>query len=301
MRALLCALALPQGRGAAPAGRHATIVDGEAVLVRAASRAQLSEGVRLARDDIIETSSRGRLVRVEFNDGLILDLGPESRALLLPRLSGDRARFAARLHLLRGVAKLTVPQPLPGTAAAFSSPAFDVKSVARSAVFVLLPDDAFAFAESGEVTLHERRGGKAGAATLLKGSEFFARSGEAKASVTARPTQAFIQRLPRAFLDTLPARAAVFKGREAEPKPIGEITFDDAQAWVDAEGLRSHFVTRWRALAQNPAFRAGLAANMRAHPEWDRVLFPEKYLPKTTSAPASASAAPPGPRYGTKP
>ena len=60
-------------------------------------------------------------------------------------------------------------------------------------------------------------------------------------------------------------------------------------AWLSAEpALRSHFAMRWRALARQPDFRAGLVANMRSHPEWDRIVFPEKYLPKRPSrAPAA--------------
>ena len=72
-------------------------------------------------------------------------------------------------------------------------------------------------------------------------------------------------------------------------KRLALITYADVQAWVDAEaGLRPLFVTRWKALAQNPEFRSGLVAGLRAHPEWERLLFPEKYLPKP-----AASAAPP--------
>ncbi|HEX3139631.1 MAG TPA: hypothetical protein VHQ87_06235, partial [Rhizobacter sp.] len=186
-------------------------------------------------------------------------------------------------------------------AASFASPAFDVTGVARSAVFIVQPTEAYAFAESGDVTLQERRGGKPLATSVLKGGEFFARAGDAKAAVTPRPTPAFIQRLPRAFMDTLPARAALFKTRETEPKPLGEIGFADAEAWIDAEGLRSYFAARWKALARNPAFREGVAANMRAHPEWDRILYPEKYLPKPPAAPASAMASAPPLRYGNKP
>ncbi|HEX3141104.1 MAG TPA: hypothetical protein VHQ87_13675, partial [Rhizobacter sp.] len=102
-----------------------TIADGEAVLIREATRYQLAEGVRLAKDDIIETTAKGRLLRIEFSDGVILDLGPESRAILAPRLS-ERARPAARMGLLRGLIKLTVPAALPPDAASFASPAFDV-------------------------------------------------------------------------------------------------------------------------------------------------------------------------------
>ena len=60
--------------------------------------------------------------------------------------------------------------------------------------------------------------------------------------------------------------------------------------------LRSQFVARWRALARRPDFRAGLVAHMRSHPEWDRIVFPEKYLPKrpppTPGAPRPASGRP---------
>ena len=292
----LCLLAGSNGLWAATPIATVTIADGEVVLVRDASRLQLTEGVRLVKDDIVETSAKGRLVRIEFSDGVILDLGPESRALLAPKLTGDRARLPARLHLLRGVAKLTVPQTSPPITT-FTSPSFDVTNVARSAVFVVQADQASAFAESGEVALQERRAGKPAGNFTLKGGEFFARTGDAKATVSPRPTPAFIQQLPRAFLDTLPSRAALFKTREVEPKPLGEITFADAEAWVDAEGFRSQFATRWKAMAQNPAFRSGLIVNLSAHPEWDRTLYPEKYLPKPALAPASKASAP----YESKP
>ena len=50
---------------------------------------------------------------------------------------------------------------------------------------------------------------------------------------------------------------------------------------IDAEpALRPQFVPRWRTLAKAPEFRAGLVAGIAAHPEWDRLLFPEKYRPK---------------------
>jgi hypothetical protein len=44
--------------------------------------------------------------------------------------------------------------------------------------------------------------------------------------------------------------------------------------------LRRPLVQRWRSKAREPAFRAALVANLAAHPEWDPVLFPEKYIKK---------------------
>ncbi|HKW82216.1 MAG TPA: hypothetical protein VJN68_00570, partial [Burkholderiaceae bacterium] len=52
----------------------------------------------------------------------------------------------------------------------------------------------------------------------------------------------------------------------------------------DAEAaLRPAFLARWRPLASQAEFRKGLVAGLRNHPEWDRTLFPEKYLPKPAS------------------
>lgn len=267
-----------------------TIVDGEAQLVRDATRHALAEGVRLVKDDIVETTAKTRFVRIEFADGVILDLGPESRALIAPRFSGERAKQGTRFHLLRGTAKLTVPKPLTPATAHFTVPGVDVTGVARSAVFSVQGQELQVFAESGEVNLQERRAGKAVGKATVKSSEFYSRTADGKATSTARPTGPFIQKLPRAFMDTLPSRASVFASRDVAPKPLADITYAEAEPWIDAEGLRAYFVTRWKPLAQNPAFREGLAANMVNHPEWDRVLFPEKYQPKPT--PASA------PSYG---
>ncbi|MFG5408014.1 hypothetical protein ABXN37_07630 [Piscinibacter sakaiensis] len=48
-------------------------------------------------------------------------------------------------------------------------------------------------------------------------------------------------------------------------------------------------MNRWRPLARPGAFRDALVANMAAHPEWDRVLFPEKYLPRPVTPPAAGA------------
>lgn len=271
----------------------ATIADGEVQLVRAATRHALSEGVRLAKEDIVETTAKARFVRIEFADGVILDLGPESRALIAPKFSGERAKQASRFHLLRGTAKLTVPKPLAPAAGSFTIANTDITGVAKSAVFAAQGPELQVFAESGEVTLQERRAGKVVGKATVKNSEFYGRGADGKASTTPRPTGPFIQKLPRAFMDTLPSRAAAFANRDVPPKPLAEISYAEAEPWLSAEGLRAYFVTRWKPLAQSAAFREGLAANMANHPEWDRILFPEKYLPKpAASVPAGHAPAP---------
>ncbi|HMC14949.1 MAG TPA: hypothetical protein VKI18_04915 [Albitalea sp.] len=277
-------LAMPAlGLAAAPLA-VVTILDGDApLLVRDASKLSVAEGVRLSADDIVESGDKTRLLRIEFNDGTILDLGPRTRLLLAPRMSGGKR--PAKAYLMQGFAKLTAAKAAPA-AATLASPALDISGLSRDVVLLVLPDESYVFAESGEVSIAERAGGKEIASHKLKSGDFYARSGDNKSAVTARPTQAFIQRLPRPFLDTLPSRAELYKTRQVEPKPLGAIAYADVQPWIDAEAaLRPGFVTRWRAQARNPEFRKGLVAQIAAHPEWDRTLFPEKYLPKPPSAP----------------
>lgn len=285
---LLCAL--PLGSRAEPAIGIVTIVEGEIFATRDSTRFALAEGVRVVADDIVETAPQAKLARIEFSDGLILDIGPGTRVLMTPRFPGERGgKRAAKLYVLQGWAKITVPKSL--AAASFASEAFDLTGIARDVVLNVEPGASAVFAESGELTLVERSKGKAGAAVKLKSGEFLTRAGDAKSVLTQRPAADFIQRVPRAFLDTLPARAALFATREVPPKRLAPITYAEVQAWVDAEaGLRPLFVTRWKALAQAPDFRKGLVAGLRAHPEWDRTLFPEKYLPKPAASAASAGS-----------
>lgn len=288
---LLCAL--PLGSRAEPAIGIVTIVEGEIFAIRDSTRFALAEGVRVVADDIVETAAQAKLARIEFSDGLILDIGPNTRVLMTPRFPGERGgKRAAKLYVLQGWAKITVPKSL--AAASFASESFDLTGIARDVVLNVEPSASTVFAESGELTLIERSKGKAGAAVKLKSGEFLTRAGEAKSVLAPRPAADFIRRVPRAFLDTLPARAALFATREVPPKRLAPITYADVQAWVDAEaGLRPLFVARWKAQAQTPDFRKGLVAGLRAHPEWDRTLFPEKYLPK----PAAPSASPGSPSY----
>lgn len=288
MLALLAGAAAAQGTAALPP--TVTILDGNALLLRGSARLQLAEGVRLAPQDIVETAADTRLVRIEFADGMALSLGPATRLLVEPRLAGEKGR-AAQVYLLRGWFKLNAapaPAAAPGKAAApprpapLASPDMDLVAVSGSVVASVQEAALQVFVESGEATLQERLAtAPAGAPQRLRSGEFLARRGDAKSAVTPRAAGDFVQQLPRSFLDTLPARAALFRDRETTPKALGEITYADVQAWLSAEpALRRPAMPRWRALTRNAAFRTPLVANMAAHPEWDRVLFPEKYRPK---------------------
>jgi len=284
---LLClAGVLARGAHAAPI---ATIVEGESSFMRDASRVALAEGVRLANDDLIDTTAQTKLLRIEFDDGLMLLVAPESRLWIAPKFSADKtAPRAARLYLLHGTVKLTSKGDAPA-AAPIASPVFDLKSAGRDTVVSVVGGGGAVFAESGDVQIVERTKAKNGATTAgpaltVKTGEYYARPAADKGKTAPRPDAEFIKRLPRAFLDPVPSRAALFAAREVPGKPLGAIDYAGAQPWIDAEAaLRPAFLARWRPLASQSEFRKGLIAGLRGHPEWDRTLFPEKYLPKPAS------------------
>jgi len=97
----------------------------------------------------------------------------------------------------------------------------------------------------------------------------------AKQPVLARgASPAFVQAMPRAFMDSLPARLAAFP-TDVPPHRLGDMSYADAQPWIDAEApLRRLFAARWHRLAANPQFRSGLVEGLKSHPEWTSILYP---------------------------
>lgn len=271
--AALTGLALPCAWAAAALDGLATIVDGPVAVTHGTGRFALAEGVHVGDGDIVETAGAAKLARLEFDDGRFLNLGPDTAVLLSPRFTGEAGRTAA-VYLLHGWVKTNL---------SVASPALDARQPEGVIVLDIVPDRARVYAESGRVDIAERRAG-VGVQTLRPG-EMFRREHDAK-SVVPRATAGFVAEMPRPFMDTLPLRAAQFKGRSVAPKPLPAPTYADLQPWLDAEpALRRSYVSRWLPLSHEAAFRKALAEGLAAHREWERILFPERFRP--ASAPHS--------------
>ena len=288
---------LPSLGLAAPSLATATIVEGDFVLIREATLYVLGEGVRLQKDDIVQSNAAGRFMRFEFADGVTVDLAPNTRIMLSPKAGNDRGKIPPRLYLLQGVVKVTVPANAPASGTVLASANLDLPAVAKGVVVSATASETAAFAESGSIALVERRDFKPQPSQSLRSGQFYARKGDGKAQIAARPSGPFIQSLPKAFLDTLPSRLELFKGRDVSLKAsASNIAYADVQPWIDAEpALRPQFMTRWRGLTKSPEFRAGLVAGMQAHPEWERLLFPEKFRLKARPGDATHLAHQPAP------
>jgi len=259
---------------AAPRAPLVTMLDGEATLLRDGARYALAEGVRLQAGDLLATGPGTRLLRIEYPAGPGFAFGADSRAMLLPNLGED---MRPGVYLLGGWVKLAAPAGVPG---AIRSSVADADTAGGTLILDVQAATAQAFAETGPSRVQPRAADAPSQA--LKQGELLTLPTTGKPVLARGATPAFVQAMPRPFMDSLPARAQAFTA-DVAPKRLGEMSYADAQPWIDAEpSLRQVFATRWRRLAADPQFRAGLVAGLKSHPEWTTVLYPPARASQST-------------------
>jgi hypothetical protein len=266
-----------------------TILEGEALITRAASRLRAAEGVRLQVGDIVETGD-GTFMQAELVDQTVLQMGPKARIMV-----GGPVRLKAErtLYALSGWFKLSNARK-DGNVRTFEfrSPLIEIGLLPGVVVMQLKTNEATLFAERGDLKLVERPGG---AAVGVRQGQTYRRTAGARGTLGGTPA-AFVAEMPKAFRDSLPLRADKYREREVQPRAAPDFAYADVEPWLKAETpFRRQFIERWRSKARESAFRSALIANLSSHPEWDPVLFPEKYLPK----PAPAASAPIAGTVGT--
>jgi hypothetical protein len=259
---------------AAPRMPLVTMLDGEATLLRDGTRFALAEGVRLQAGDLLATGPATRLLRVEFPGGPGVAFGPDSRAMLMPNLGADGLH--AGVYLLSGWLKLAAPA---GVSGAIRSPVADCETTGGTLVLAVQGDAAQAFAESGPSRVQPRAPDLPSQA-LKSGEMLTLPAGGARPALARGAPPAFVQAMPRSFMDSLPSRASVMSV-DVGPRRLGAMSYADAQPWINAEpSLRQVFAVRWRRLAAEPQFRAGLVAGLKSHPEWKPILYPPPAPPR---------------------
>jgi hypothetical protein len=262
-------VASSQPPGSPPGAPILTVLDGRARLIRATAVFTLSEGVRLRPGDIIETSDRA-LTQFETGDGTVVSMAGSTRAMLLAATQGTSSS-TCDVFVLAGIVKATAG----GTGTLHVTSPMIVASAAHATIVAsVAPEATSLFAETGDV-----RAGVAGsgAAETLRSGQFWSRRAGLQPQVAGRPDSAFISSLPRAFLDPLPSRRPAFKDRDVPVKGPREFTYAEVEPWLHSTpAIRRLLVDRWRSKANDPAFRQALLANLKSHPEWSAVLFPEK-------------------------
>jgi hypothetical protein len=279
--ALLSAWAFGPAAVAAPNGPIGivTLIDGSAQIVRETVRFQATEGQRVLAEDLVITAADARLLRVEFSDGNVLDLGPATQAQLQPRPMDERT---ASVYLAAGWAKLALR---PGqTGAGIASARLDLAQLGGTAVMRVDAQQSLVFVESGQADVVEHVQGRPERSVGLRDGESFVLRGSETGHLAVRPSAQLLQGLPRAFADQLPRRAARFQSTQVQPAATVPVSYAEVALWINAEApLRKAFVQRFAPLAKDRPFRAQLLAELRAHPEWRRVLFPDAARTRSTS------------------
>lgn len=262
-----------------------TLVEGQASLLRGTTRYALGEGVRLHGGDIVEVPDKG-LAQIEFADGASLSLGPGSQfyaASLVGR--GAKGGGMSEFYLVRGWTKLAVSK----STAPFrvTTPLFGLGTAEAIAVAQVGPGEASLFVESGELRLAEGYVKATPTNSIrLRGGQFYARKADQKGVAQPRPAPAFIAAMPKSYLDNLPVRLAKYKERDVPPRRIADLDYADVEVWLKSPlEIRRPIMQKFIEKANEPEFRRAVIANMRFHPEWDRIIFPEKYQPKPPPPP----------------
>jgi hypothetical protein len=279
------ALLAATGARAADVVGTVTILDGEVMIVRGASRLRAVEGVRLAQGDIVETGD-GSFTQIELVEQTVLEMGSKSKVMLggTVRLKAERTLYA-----LGGWFKLSNARK-DGNVRAFEwrSPLIEIGLLPGVVTMQLKPNEVTLFAERGDLKVVER---PSGAAVGVRQGQTYRRTAGVKGTLTSATPTTFVAEMPRPFRDSLPLRGDKFRDREVAPRPAPDFVYADVEAWLKSETpFRRQFIERWRSKARETEFRRALIANLPSHPEWDPVLFPEKYLPKPAASAASATS-----------
>lgn len=269
-----------------------TILEGPALIYRASGRLHAAEGLRIDAGDIVETAG-GTFVQLEFDDRTVAQFGPNTRVMI--HSGAGRQKSERWLHFLEGWLKLNSLKRDTAAGPGFElrAAAFEIPAAAVALVLRTAPARVDLFVEAGSMRMAERVPGSRAVplAVSVNAGEFYQRKPPARGVVTGGVSQAFLADMPRAFRDSLPLRADRFRDHAPEPRSAPDFGYADVAPWLQAEpSVRRPLMQRWRGKAREPAFRAGLVANLAAHPEWDPILFPEKYRPKPRVEAQSAAA-----------
>lgn len=262
----------------------ATILEGKATLIRGLSQSDAVEGIRLLPGDLIRTQAKS-LLRIEYPDECSLEAGPATELQLFH--PGEKRRGRPALYLLQGWLKLGCQS---GSEAAVSSKDLDVLGISRVVVIRINGDSRAVFAEQGTARVVKHRAGDFGSVSLNPG-DFLEVEPDVTAEIQPRPTAAFMEALPRAYRDTLPSRYSIYVSRVAEPQSQRSFVYTDVEQWLNCEPvIRRQFVGWWVHKINDPAFRGPLDRDLAKHPEWDRILHPEKYEVQDPIPPSAVGA-----------
>jgi hypothetical protein len=254
-----------------------TLLEGPIRVIRGTAVLKGVEGMHLRQGDILESGDTG-FAQLEFTGGSVVALGPASH-VYVRRHAGDKqaaGKEAAELLLLSGWLKGE-----SGSGAGtyrYETPTMAATTTAGTVLIHSFGDGSEIFVESGSATLGEVSGeGSVRQPAPAKAGQFFSRHAGKGVTTTTRPNPAFIDAMPHPFRDTLPSRLAHFAGKTIEPKVDHQASYAEVESYLTMPpAWRRGMTERFEPRLKDAEFRRQLEAHVAGHPEWDKILHPEK-------------------------
>ena len=269
----LCLACGPVG-AAAPQIGLLTRLEGKAQLLRGVEAFSAAEGLALRDGDVIETGDSS-FAQLEFSANLVIALGPGTRLFLFGLPSPAQAT-RPQFVLLRGWVKVESAPKEPREALLLASRDLSLTGGRTALVMHVKPSTTRVFVESGSASVSLT---KAPSAINVAAGQFAQQTASLPIDILRGPAPDFLAEMPRAFRDTLPPMVDRRSWPAVLPTRLRFVSYEDVEDLLTLPGQwRSRSVQRFGSRTQDEAFRAALEANLRRHPEWDRVLHPEKYF-----------------------
>lgn len=267
-----------------------SIADGEPfTIIRGDGLWTGARGATLVAGDMIETGSGAFLV-VEMQGGSLVGIGPSSQVYFLQRAD------VATLVVLKGWVKADIRAKANSGAMRVVGTRLGIQG--QQAVVLLDADERSdeIFDEQGSATLLLREHAATHMDKETKPNQFFSRAEHAAVILQPHPSAAFVARMPIAFRDSLPEKAAASLKKPVEPKWVRNVTYSDIESWFTMPGdWRAGFIGRFRGRLKDPAFFSALDAHLAVHPEWASILHPRPRSERPHAG--SLPAPPPTPHY----
>ena len=204
-----------------------TIVEGPGSVVSGAAAYVAAPGVRLQTCDIVRTGAQA-IVQLEDDDGGQILIGPDS--LFVVDLPQGGEGVIGPHFLISGWAKVTVPKRDKGLRYQLHTPHVDLSTPAGVAVLRAATDGSEFFVEQGDATTASA----ATRTTVTAGHLYARKAGTGRGALADNLKAAFVQAMPRAFRDTLPARLAAVKANNPRPRPAPDYNPSEVQGWLRA-------------------------------------------------------------------
>lgn len=252
-----------------------TVAEGGVLLVRGTTTYTTVQGVPVHNGDMLTVDAKGQ-AQIESDDGAILNLSRGARAFLL---AAQGAGGEPGVALQSGWVKFSRAKAAKGKPYRYTMPLARLSTAGATGVIHAGGDATELFIESGAARLVEvLRNGSPAAGRDLKGGEFVVRREGQPLAAAPRPSAEFVKAMPGYFRDDLPAFLPQARGKTAEPKREHEASYEEVEVWLKASlPVRRGLAERFQGRAKDGQFRSKLIENLAAHPEWDPILFPEKY------------------------